>query len=161
LTKISRTAKGEPICTLCQRKFPTVDKLFYHEKVSELHKANLAKQVVTEEQNVAVVQKAPPVATTKPAAYVDRAQHRRILHGPETPVTAAPTPPSTAAAVVVKNTTVDPKDTLNESNIGNKLLQKLGWQQGKALGRGRSTAAAEVQQDWERIERLAGSHNGK
>jgi RNA-binding protein 5/10 len=159
LTKISRTAKGEPICTLCQRKFATVDKLFYHEKVSELHKTNLAKQEA-EERNVAEVQKAPVVETTKPA-YVDRAQHRRILHGPETPVTVAPVPAAARTAVIATNTTVDPKDTLNESNIGNKLLQKLGWQQGKALGRGRSTAAAEVQQDWERIERLAGAHGKK
>jgi len=41
--KVRTTAKGEPICALCKRKFPNMEKLRLHEKGSELHKKNLLK----------------------------------------------------------------------------------------------------------------------
>jgi hypothetical protein len=41
--EIKKTANGEPICVICKRKFPTIEKLRLHESKSELHKSNLAK----------------------------------------------------------------------------------------------------------------------
>jgi hypothetical protein len=58
---------------------------------------------------------------------------------------------------------VDPQETLGESNVGNKMLQKLGWKSGTNLGRnagGESTGEA-LKKDWERIEQLAKSCNRK
>lgn len=154
-SKIPKTAKGEPICSLCQRKFPTLDKLFYHERVSELHKTNLAKR--------AAEQKAPtpPATKTETPMYVDRAEQRRLLHGPESTNLVpggALSEEQSATAGTTTTTVVDPKETLNETNIGNKMLQKLGWQQGKGLGRRTAEASNELQQDWERIERLAAAN---
>lgn len=36
------------ICYICQRKFPTEEKLKIHESMSELHKQNLEKQKLSE-----------------------------------------------------------------------------------------------------------------
>lgn len=148
LSKIPKTAKGEPICSLCKRKFPTLDKLFYHEKVSQLHKTNLAKQA-SEQKVVATEEKKP--------AYVDRAEQRRLLQGPETLV-SAPVQTGVETTSAATAAVVDPKETLNEANIGNKMLQKLGWQQGKSLGRRTTEGSNQLEQDWERIERLAASN---
>ena len=138
---IATTAKGEPICLLCRRKFATLAKLEYHEKVSNLHKENLAKQKKAKEEETKVPPK-PSSQPQLPAAYVDRAQQRRTLYGPEsTVVTAAPSDlhsvvslgSSTAATASV--VAVQPQDNLGESNIGNQMLKKLGWKHGAALGR--------------------------
>ena len=43
-TATKATASGQPICVLCRRKFANVDKLRQHEKLSTLHKENLAKK---------------------------------------------------------------------------------------------------------------------
>lgn len=120
---VPRTTKGEPICLLCRRKFPTLAKLEYHEKASQMHRDNLAQQ---QQQ------------------YVDRAQLRRDLQGPEThllPQTplVAPPPPVTAPP---------PEDTLGDSNIGNQLLRKLGWKPQQA-------ASHAMTKDWQRIEAMA------
>ena len=149
VSKIKKTAKGEPICALCQRKFATLDKLFHHEKVSELHKSNLTKQAAARKESLARAEE-----DQRKAAYVDRAEQRRLMHGPENTVPAVGAlEVSEAPTEAVKP--VDPKETLNEMNIGNKMLQKLGWQQGAGLGRRTSESANELEQDWERIERLA------
>jgi len=65
---------------------------------------------------------------------------------------------------------VRPEETLNDANVGNKLLQKMGWKSGGALGRKSSggaegggddgpatktDAASSLKSDWERIESLA------
>lgn len=155
LNKIKKTAKGEPICSLCQRKFATLEKLFYHEKVSELHKSNLSKQTVARKASAEAANEKEKQETN---AYVDRAEQRRLLHGPE-PSSLAPN--ATAAleeAPVEAPTPVDPKETLNDKNIGNQMLQKLGWQQGKGLGRRSAESANELEQDWDRIERLAAAN---
>ena len=56
---------------------------------------------------------------------------------------------------------VRPEDNLGESNIGNQMLQKLGWKSGSSLGRGGEGEQARTQstlvKDWEKIETLASS----
>ena len=133
------------VCRLCQRKFPSIEKLLYHERMSKLHQENLAKQREKESQ----------MKPSEPSAYVDRAEQRRIMNGPED-VPAAPTlfpasdpaPAAAAAEPAEKN--------LGETNIGNQLLQKMGWKAGDAVGRqDRPSASASLAKDWERIEALA------
>jgi RNA-binding protein 5/10 len=82
----------------------------------------------------AASQKATSSDTPK---YRDRAQERRILHHqPDTPedvgsskrkadAPVAPPPPPPPPPVAPGK---------DESNVGNKLLQKMGWSQGMGLG---------------------------
>jgi RNA-binding protein 5/10 len=151
LSKIPKTTKGEPICSLCKRKFPTLEKLFYHEQVSELHKTNLAKQATARSDVTAT-----KTGEARKPSYVDRAEQRRVLQGPETAVAI----PSAEPAVSIVSAKVDPKETLNESNIGNQMLKKLGWQQGEGLGRRGTEVSNNLQQDWERIERMTAANGG-
>ena len=94
------------------------------------------------------------------AEYRDRAKERRALFGTE------PTPSSVEKSVPLASKVVAPHETL-DSNIGNKLLQKLGWKEGALCGRnadsavGRSSSVNDnLRQDWERIEAIASAGNG-
>ena len=163
ISKIPKTAKGEPICSLCQRKFPTLDKLLFHERVSELHKSYLAKKAAAAKKVEGASSATTTAATqdNKSTTYTDRAEQRRLMHGPENPGPVSLTTNNSEEAVAPIATAVDPKETLNETNIGNKMLQKLGWQQGKGLGRREASRSSELQQDWDRIERLAASNGSR
>lgn len=199
-TQVKRTVHGKPICLLCRRKFGDINKLRQHEKLSPLHKKNLLKKnlhkqnaskCINFEQKIVGQNDSP---TTKIEAdnalsveYRDRAKERRCMYGPEsTPSGISSTlevtapivemgPSLTNARVVTAVETVTPSQSLGESNIGNQLLQKLGWKKGSALGRsggvectavsatatGSSvTVADKLKQDWERIESLAGGGSG-
>jgi OCRE domain len=154
---VPRTPKGEPICLLCRRKFPTLEKLKYHVDVSQLHKDNLAKQtsrsesddgpptVLSDYQPLAPQSVAPPtlVEPVVSTEYVDRAQQRRNLYGPELgtlPVAAlalAPAPPSLTDA---------DHDPLGASSVGHQMLQKLGWTGGTALLAGSKGSRSEAEQ---------------
>jgi hypothetical protein len=146
--QIQRTAKGEPLCPLCRRMFPTVEKLLYHEQVSKLHKENLAKQKEVE------------TPSQQQNSYADRAKQRRDMYGPET-TSVLPVVPlgNSKAAVYEKDPSPPPQANLSERNIGNQLLQKMGWKEGKSLGRqGRpdeESANADLMKCWDRIETLA------
>jgi hypothetical protein len=158
--KIKKTAKGEPICAICKRKFLTVEKLGLHERVSELHRKNLAKLA---EESSAKRKQAPPAS----AEYRDRAQKRRDLH------THLPDAGLGVAALAKANhappqrPTGTPVGESLESTIGNKMLQKMGWEYGSSLGSkardsdqtgktAEATTQNNLRKDWERIEAMAG-----
>lgn len=164
--EVARTAKGEPICVLCQRKFPTLEKLRYHEQVSELHKENLAKQ-----QQAALLekQKQPPQENSS-VPYVDRAQLRRTMYGSSDGglgmgILAVGAPPSAAvsssSARAASTATEAPvsasQDALGSLNVGHQMLQKLGWKQGDALGGRLSSVGSNnvMEKEWDRIEQAA------
>lgn len=172
--KIKRTASGQPICLLCRRKFASVEKLEQHEKLSALHKANLAKKTTADAEKSFKQKEAE-------ALYKDRAKERRLMHG-DLASSHSTGPSSRAEAILahadgsrasststMKTTEiVRPEDTLGDTNVGNKLLQKLGWKSGDTLGRkqdgdndaqpkGGKDAASSLKSDWERIESLAQS----
>jgi RNA-binding protein 5/10 len=157
--KVVKTIKGEPICLLCKRKFPTIEKLHYHEKASALHQENLAKQA-----SVINTESSDPFRTD----YVDRAQQRRDMHGTESSMTAPPLKVPAALShtkAACPPPTKHPSENLGQTNIGNQMLQKLGWKSGDSLGRqGGDTNQNEVQnaivKDWEKIEAIA-SNGGK
>jgi RNA-binding protein 5/10 len=165
---VPRTPNGEPICLLCRRKFPTLEKLKYHVDVSQLHKDNLAKQASQSESTNAPPtassdshpppQTVAPPKSTEPATsteYVDRAQQRRNLYGPElgTLAFAAPSslPPPTevpggqAPAATLLAPSASNHDPLGASSVGHQMLQKLGWTGGTALP-GSKGARSEAEQ---------------
>lgn len=143
--QFQRTAKGEPMCPLCRRKFPSVEKLLHHERVSQLHKDNLAKATTTRNEN---------------PHYVDRAEQRRSMYGPEVLLLATKevhAQDAATTAAIHNETPPVVEKTDSESNIGNQLLRKMGWKEGSSLG-GRidgPSTASELIKDWERIEKLA------
>jgi RNA-binding protein 5/10 len=158
--KVVKTIKGEPICLLCKRKFPTIEKLHYHEKASALHQENVSKQA-----SAAKTESSDPSRTD----YLDRAQQRRDMHGTESSITAPPLKVPAAALSHTKPAgpppTKHPSENLGQTNIGNQMLQKLGWKSGDSLGRQVGDANQnEVQnaivKDWEKIEAIA-SNGGK
>lgn len=189
--KVKTTVCGKPICVLCKRKFSDIDKLRQHEKLSSLHKKNLAKKKLQrkniEENNTT----ATPIEINNSAEYRDRAKERRRMLNQTSSSTvpnllsvAAITegPSLTKARVVTTTETVTPGKILGESNIGNQLLQKLGWKKGSSLGRtgamdnnpdniittdgvtvmGDSSAVTnKLKEDWERIESLAGGGSSR
>jgi RNA-binding protein 5/10 len=159
-TALKKTADGKPICWLCKRKFPTLEKLKQHEEKSALHKENVAKLQQQEEEERKKKEAEEKDAT---AAYLDRAQQRRDLYGPEH-VLPPPLDPSAAAQAALApptdadNVNSDPLDS--STNIGHQMLQKMGWQSGKSLG-GRSDGGiggeeqqTALAQDWDRIENM-------
>jgi RNA-binding protein 5/10 len=157
--KLVKTIKGEPICLLCKRKFPTIEKLHYHEKASALHQENLARQA-----SLIKTESSDPSRTD----YMDRAQQRRAMHGMESSMTAPPL--KAPAAMLHTNPAVPPptnhpSENLGQTNIGNQMLQKLGWKSGDSLGRqggdvNQNVAQNAIVKDWEKIEAIA-SNGGK
>ena len=140
-----------------------MEKLKQHEQFSALHKQNLVKKRKLEELN-----------SSKAAEYRDRAKERRFMYDADSNVAAPAIDPSIAdmgpsldrARVVTTTETVAPDQSLGESNVGNQLLQKLGWKSGGSLGRRGEekdnefkAASTEMKnnlkQDWERIEQLS------
>ena len=77
------------------------------------------------------------------------------------------------ARTVTTTEQLTPDQNLGESNVGNKLLQKLGWKSGASLGRKEDSISSntevnsakmmdkldKLKQDWERIETIARKTN--
>lgn len=163
-TPIKTTTSGQPICVLCRRKFANLEKLRQHEQFSAMHKENLAKKAAAN---------AKKETTTPETTYRDRTKERQMLYSASsvdtTHVDKLLASMNPTASVEKKTDVIHPEQTLGESNMGNQLLQKMGWKQGESLGRKQegesgaetksgSNAANNLKNDWERIESLA--HSG-
>ncbi len=177
---IKTTVSGQPMCVLCRRKFANVEKLRQHEKLSMLHKENLAKTtssasavVAGPTTNASYFSKEGEESET--SSYRDRSKERRLMYGshviPQSSHAEAllahslgPSSTSTSASEAKHITQIiRPEETLNDTNVGNKLLQKLGWKSGETLGRNATDGTVtkedavnnNLRSDWERIESLA------
>lgn len=137
----SRTIKGEPICVVCRRKFPTLEKLLYHEKASQLHKDNLAKmQQSTASRKEGLTAGTAPNDSTQ-SEYTDRAQQRRDMFGSAGSMggisthdpTAVFPPPNDTDATTTLNTSSPTYDPLGAGTVGRQMLEKLGWKGGAVL----------------------------
>lgn len=166
--KVKTTDFGQPICVLCRRKFSSLEKLQQHEKLSKLHKDNLAKKAA-----------AAAVAAEKKQSdtlYRDRSKERRSMFGSHAPGSGSANGSSSSHAEALlahsmgtgsgkandkPAEVIRPEDTLNDTNVGNKMLQRMGWKSGETLGRNAGSSqeanggGSDLKSDWERIESLA------
>ncbi|KAJ0023789.1 hypothetical protein NQD34_003688, partial [Periophthalmus magnuspinnatus] len=121
---------SKKVCLLCRRQFPTKDALLRHQQLSDLHKQNLEIQRRTRLSEAELEELERREAELK---YRDRAAERREKYGvPEPPAPKKKFKKHQPAATVYEQPT---KDGLTSDNIGNKMLQAMGWQEGKGLGR--------------------------
>ncbi|XP_076124621.1 RNA-binding protein 5 [Alosa pseudoharengus] len=127
-------------CLLCRRQFPNKEALLRHQQLSDLHKQNLEvhrRSKLSEEELEELERKETEMK------YRDRAAERREKYGiPEPPVPKKRkfTPPQP-----VVNYEQPTKDGLNSDNIGNKMLQAMGWKEGCGLGRNRQGITAPIE----------------
>ncbi|XP_074646992.1 RNA-binding protein 5-like [Tubulanus polymorphus] len=111
-------------CLLCKRQFPDREILVKHMQFSSLHRENMdaykAKMGTVSGQK-------------KEQNYRDRAKERREKYGTDGP----PPPKRRAGPIKPANISYEQPNNkgIQESNIGNKLLQKMGWNQGEGLGK--------------------------
>ena len=184
--ELKTTSRGQPICLLCRRKFASVEKLDQHEKLSALHKENLAKKASV--ALAADADKSSKQNEEEASSYRDRSKERRMMYGDDLLAYSHSLGPSSRAEAILAQvdgrsrtaTTAEmtkeiirPEDTLGNTNVGNNLLQKLGWKSGDTLGRkqdgesddakpkGGRDAASSLKSDWERIESLAQGGGGR
>uniref|UniRef100_A0A674N6N2 RNA binding motif protein 5 n=1 Tax=Takifugu rubripes TaxID=31033 RepID=A0A674N6N2_TAKRU len=81
--------------------------------------------------------------TSSKMKYRDRAAERREKYGiPEPP---APKKKKFSQPTPVINYEQPTKDGLNSDNIGNKMLQAMGWKEGKGLGRNQQGITAPIE----------------
>lgn len=122
-------------CLLCKRAFQSLEILNKHLKISTLHKENLQKFNLTRSS---LEMSADAQAALN---YRDRAKERRLKYGE---VDAPPVNKSKerfqremekqASAVQVSSNLLA-ATPIGENNVGNRLLQKMGWTEGQGLGR--------------------------
>lgn len=122
-------------CLLCKRAFQSQDTLNKHLKMSNLHKENLQKYnlsrgVMDDSSN------------SNALSYRDRAKERRLKYGE-----CDPPPPNRSrerfekeiekhtAALQAQSSSTLASMPIGENNVGNRLLQKMGWTEGQGLGR--------------------------
>ncbi|AWP02680.1 putative RNA-binding protein 5 [Scophthalmus maximus] len=128
-------------CLLCRRQFPNKESLVRHQQLSDLHKKNLEvlrRSKMTEAELEELERKETELK------YRDRAAERREKYGiPEPP--APKKKKFNQAAPPVINYEQPTKDGLNSDNIGNKMLQAMGWKEGKGLGRNQQGITAPIE----------------
>ncbi|XP_073726594.1 RNA-binding protein 5 isoform X1 [Misgurnus anguillicaudatus] len=117
-------------CLLCRRQFPNKEALLRHQQLSDLHKQNLE---VMRRSKLSEAELEELERKETEMKYRDRAAERREKYGiPEPP---APKKRKFTQPATVVNYEQPTKDGLNSDNIGNKMLQAMGWKEGKGLGR--------------------------
>ncbi|KAH8350544.1 hypothetical protein KR067_006962, partial [Drosophila pandora] len=115
-------------CLLCKRAFQSQDILQKHLKMSNLHKENLAK-----------LQQSQGGANNDGGfSYRDRAKERRLKYGE-----SDPPPPNRSRehfeqqikTLQSSTSASTPTAPISSSNVGSRLMQKMGWSEGQGLGR--------------------------
>ncbi|MBW0469041.1 hypothetical protein O181_008756 [Austropuccinia psidii MF-1] len=132
-------------CVLCQRQFRSPEDLKRHNNLSNLHKGNLQNEKL---KRAARLRKAASIRANLAKQtngegtmkYTDRAAARREAYGqPDAPNAdkheAKKARYEPAPAPVLPPAQPD-KDGIQETNVGSKMLEKMGWQKGEGLGNG-------------------------
>ncbi|XP_033115490.1 RNA-binding protein 5-like isoform X2 [Anneissia japonica] len=125
----SLTDWNKLICLLCKRQFQSKDILIKHQNISDLHKQNLEAK-----KNSLMTTNEREDYAQRELKYRDRAKERRDKFGSIPP----PEPrrgkgaPSTSMPVPYEEPTAG---GIKSDNIGNRLLQKMGWNEGTGLGK--------------------------
>jgi len=131
----------KPICLLCRRKFPSLEKLKKHEQKSEMHKENLRKQKLGISKPISVAEPKTVQQATKAAeaaGYIDRAGERRKTFGQDTK------PLGRSMIQRDINRMETPLYVAEEDNKGVNLLKAMGWKEGEGLGRNNDGIAAPI-----------------
>ncbi|XP_023159056.1 RNA-binding protein 10 [Ceratitis capitata] len=119
-------------CLLCKRAFQSLEILQKHLKISDLHKQNLQKF------NLARGASANAAANTNLASnYRDRAKERRQKYGESDPPVANRSRERFEMEMksMASRQPEAPPMPIGSNNVGNRLLQKMGWSEGQGLGR--------------------------
>lgn len=125
-------------CLLCKRAFQSLDILNKHIKISNLHKENLQKLKANSQHS----DDGAGDGSAGGLSYRDRAKERRLKYGE-----VDPPPPNRSrerfekemrkqSAQMQKQAQSNlAKVPIDQSNLGNRLLQKMGWSEGQGLGK--------------------------
>lgn len=114
-------------CLLCKRQFQTKEILIKHTQMSDLHKQNL--EALYKSRGMGSLVSAG--TDSGQLQYRDRAKERREKYG-----IPPPPEPKKRHDREAPISYEQPNNTgIEEANIGNKLLQKMGWSAGQGLGR--------------------------
>ena len=119
-------------CLLCKRQFQTREKLQKHNTMSDLHKNNITEWRRQQE-----------ASSASSITYRDRAKERRNKFGDDDKGKPVPNKfkekymrameDSSSGAAAAAGGEAAPK--LGEENLGNRMLQKMGWKDGLGLGK--------------------------
>jgi len=116
-------------CLLCKRAFPNQETLLKHQQLSDLHKQNL--EAFYRSTGISVED-----AKQKSVQYRDRAKERRLKYNePDVPPANRLKENYMRAREATVNYEEPTKKKIGGDNVGNKLLQKMGWQEGMGLGK--------------------------
>lgn len=124
------------ICNLCKRQLTSTEALAKHAKLSDLHKKNLEAKKMESKKN--------DTNAGGKVVYRDRAKERRMKYGD----TDEPQPSKLKEKYLKSRELVDMPiaasvaEPIGSENVGNRLLQKMGWTEGQGLGKanqGRTT----------------------
>ncbi|KAM3722396.1 RNA-binding protein 5-A [Dirofilaria immitis] len=125
-------------CILCRRKFASLEILMKHVRMSDLHKKNLEAHLLQSSLDESASSSIPSVSNLQgasscsvvPQQYRDRAKERRNLFGLD-PSGFTSDSVEVGADYAVRSSDIPIDDT----NIGNKLLKSMGWQEGTGIGK--------------------------
>uniref|UniRef100_T1PDD3 G-patch domain protein n=1 Tax=Musca domestica TaxID=7370 RepID=T1PDD3_MUSDO len=131
-------------CLLCKRAFQSLEILQKHLKMSNLHKENLAKMNSSRAAGggggagSSMHMDGDKDSLAAALSYRDRAKERRQKYGEYDP--PPPNPSREFFEKEIKSLTsrtseAAPVMPIGSNNVGNRLLQKMGWSEGQGLGR--------------------------
>ncbi|ODM92180.1 RNA-binding protein 5-A [Orchesella cincta] len=122
-------------CLLCKRRFASMEILQKHVKMSDLHKKNLEAIRL---DNPDIHSMPGSSSSSSSASYRDRAKERRDRFGSDAGVgkNALKDLYMQAKKDLSTSYVEEPTRTgIKNDNIGNRMLQRMGWQEGQGLGR--------------------------
>lgn len=131
-------------CLLCKRAFQSLDILNKHLKLSNLHKENLQKYTATGEASMTAKEsdKNNGSDNATNSLYRDRAKERRQKYVEGDPPPVNKTRERFEKELKKNSSQLQKKASeqlatlpIGETNLGNRMLQKMGWTEGQGLGR--------------------------